>query len=218
VLYALRACRIPVRSGQAIELLTRRVAPDVFELWVVAHGSSSGAVVDHYFTTDDLENDLAYAAPGDLVWATAATSAIPSARLEGGFTAGENIRDGPISHERLPLHLSNTLVLLPVDRRSVGVARKALEGAWTDGTVTLSLSSPDSAAMQGEVPAGHPLATAGPAREINWWSFHAWQLHLLSRPANHGARVAVLRVDEDELHLATGFQDRTRVAYTLRRA
>jgi hypothetical protein len=216
---SLRACRIPVRNGQAIELLTRRVASNLFELWVVAHTAGSGAVVDHYFTTDNLEDHLAYAAPGDLAWATAPLSAIPSGRLKGGFIAGENIRDRPISHERLQYHLSNALVLLPIDRRPAAVARKALLGMWTDGSITLSLASPDLATVRGERPAGHPLATPGRVEELDWWKFRGWQLHLMSRSANHGLRIGVLRADEKELHLANAsLQDRGRLAYTFSRS
>jgi hypothetical protein len=210
----MRTTRLSVHNNQRVELFTRRRAGRAYELWVVISAGNSRLVHDHYFTHDDLEGSLAYARRGDLMWRDAAPAELPRRVGSTGVVVGKAIPKGKIIDFESPrYHLLSAIGGLPIDRRALAAARRTIVGTWSDGPAVACLE-PHSALRLSCDATRHPFSITPPCPAPDRWRLQRWQLHMMNAAHGCGLRVAVIQVDDAELHVAAaptgGLVDRQR--------
>jgi hypothetical protein len=212
----MRATNLVVHGNQVFEIFTRRATSRLRELWVAGTMKRRRVLIHHYLTHDDLEAGLSYAKHGDLVWADVSPSSIPRRSVDLGFVMGGNVPQGHvIDHAWLAYHLP--IESLPMDRIALAGARRRIPGLWSDGAIRVTLGPSRSATLSQPTPRGHPLTVDRGCPPPDRWALSRWQLFLTSSQGHCGLRVAVLRVDDGELHIARARGQGGRIAHIFRR-
>jgi hypothetical protein len=207
----MRKTIIKVHNNSWLEVFVRK-SKQGFEVWVVGMLKGQRRILCHHLTHDDLEQGLGYSKVGDLVWKDAAFSEIPRDVHPIAAEAADNIERGVFVdfkrelRQSLAYHIMGSINILPLDKKEWNVAKEAILGQWTDGiaTVNFQLDCKLAWSCPGERLNPFNSGARGTGYSPNWWSFAGWQLHLLNYEHMAGTKIAVLRVDQQELHVFSG--------------
>jgi hypothetical protein len=219
----MRTASIKIHNNQVLEVFVEK-RKSGFEVWVIGPVKGCRVILSHHLTHDDLEAELEYARAGDLIWRNAVPSEIPGEIHPVANEAAANIKRGMFSdfgklNQSLTYHVMGIINVPSLDRKGWNVAKKAIWGRWTDGVANVGFE-PD-AKLKWSCPTGRPhpfnSGVRGNGHVPDWWSFASWQLHLMNDEHKTGMRVAVLRVDEQELHISND-DDSPRLAHIFHRA
>ncbi len=204
----MRTVAINIHNNQRLELFIEKHKNEL-ELWMVGLAKGHRTVLDHHVTHDDLEARLEYAQTRDLVWRDAARSEIPTAKHPNAIEMEETIKQGTFwDFEKLNQSVTGhfgAIPLLSMDKAEWNAAKKAIQGRWTDGVVTLDVQSNNKlhwscTDLQHPLNVGERVHGHAPC----WWNFAMWRLHLMNDRYKCGTHVGVLRVNGQELHLESG--------------
>ncbi len=217
----MRTVSILVRNNQKLDLFVEKLK-DGFELWAVGIVNGQRVVIDHHLTHDDLQARLEYAQAEDLVWRDADRSEIPAEKHKNALEKEETISRGVFwdyenrAGHSVASHLG-AINFLTLDKKELAAAKKMLLGRWTDGVLTFSVE-PNNRLQWSCADRNHPLnvveRTSG--HLVDWWNFAKWQFAVVNEKHKAATYVAVLRVNEHELHV-TGGGHLHRVAHVFRR-
>lgn len=216
----MRTVSIPVRNNQQLELFVEKLK-DGFELWAVGIVDGNRVLIDHHLTHDDLEARLEYAEPEDLVWRDSDRSEIPTDKHKNALEKEETIGRGVFwdyeNRDRSVTHHLGAIDFLTLDKKELAAAKKMLLGRWTDGVLTFGVES-NNKLQWSCAERNHPLNVVERTRGyvVDWWNFAKWQFAAVNEKHKAATYVAVLRVNEHELHL-TGGGHLHRVAHVFRR-
>ena len=205
----MRTVSIAIHNSQKIEIFVEK-RKACFEVWIVGVVGNRRVVLSHDLTHDDLEAGLEYARAGDLDWRDAARSELPSKTHPVANEAADNIRrrvfaDFEKFHQSIAYHVTGIINVLPIDRKEWNIAKKAILGQWTDKIATVNFQIDSKLKWSCPLDRPHPFNSGARIDGYipDWWSFASWQLHLLNREKKIGMRIAVIRVDEQELHISS---------------
>ncbi len=211
-----RTANITVRNNQVLEMFTEPHESG-FEFWLVAVIKGQRTVLSHHLTRDDLERRFCYARPADVVWRDASASELPHQKHRSAVEEEKTIARSTFWELHRLADYVSVINVLPNDRKTLDAARKAILGKWTDGVASLSFGPDHRLHWSCALGQPHPLnmgsRTVG--QEPDWWSFEAWQLHLMNSERKCGQRIGILHVDDRELHVYSTQPDR--LAHVLHR-
>jgi len=213
----IRTTTIRVHGGKELELFVQERVKS-FELWTVGTTEGKRQILDHHRTNDDLEKRLYYQRPGDLRWTEAFQTQIPKEKHASAIEMEATIkRRKYINHPSTVAHLGyGSVDLLGMDRKTLNAARKAIQGRWTDGHMTCILGPDNHLELSGETEA-HVLNSGWPSTSPirDWWNFGHWRFHTMNIETKVGQMIAVVHVDERELHFYSIHPDQ--IAHVFRR-
>jgi hypothetical protein len=183
-----------------------------FEFWSVGIVKGCRQILDHHFTHDDLEQRLYYQHVGDIRWTETLGGNIPIKKHANANEMEAIIkRGGFVDRPSVVEHLGfGSIDLLGADRKTLDVARTAMIGEWSDGHLTLVLGPKNKLEILSATTAKHFLNRSWPIAQpiLDWWNFEAWRLHMMNMQEKKGQIMAVLRVDQRELHFYSNDPDR----------
>jgi hypothetical protein len=197
----MRTTSITVHNSHRLGIFTE-LKQEGFEIWIVGEIKGERLVLQHVATHDDFERKLTYSEKGDLIWTDANASDIPAkkhivaAEMEKSISRGSFV-DPP----RIVDHFA-VVNLLPLDRKILNSAKKAIIGRWYDDNASFELGRDSRLTVASSCEPAHPLNYVMRAHGVkpDSWSFENWQLHIMNSDRKCGERIGVLRVDSDELH------------------
>lgn len=216
----MRTVALTVHNVEKLELFVEK-RKNGFEVWIVGPWRGYRTVLDHHLTHDNLEAHLEYSSRKDLIWSASVDSEIPLKKHPNAIETETTITQGTYwDYEKLNLsvasHLS-AIALLSADKKEWQEERKAIIGRWTDGVVVLciepggkllwSCSDPQHLLNVGERVHGHAPDS---------WKFAMWEIAIMNKKHKCGTHVAVLRLDQVELHLLLSAHP-YRIAHVFRR-
>ena len=218
----MRTVLISVQNDQKLELFVKKLTRG-FEFWAVGIFNVDRVVLDHHLTHDDLEARLEYAKPKDLIWRNAEQHEIPVKKHNNAILQEETIARHIFwdyenrARQSVTSHLGGGSAFITLDKKELAVAKKMMLGRWTDGVLTFSLE-PNNKLLWICADRNHQLnvieRTSG--HLVDWWNFSKWKFAIMNEKQKAATYVAVVSVNEQELHL-TGGGHLNRMAQVFRR-
>lgn len=215
----MKTTTIPVHNGNQLDVFVEK-KNDGFELWTVGTIKGTRQVLDHHLTHDDLEKRLHYQKPGDLSWEDTIPSKIPTEKHANAIEMEGTIkRRKRIDQPSVVAHLGfGSIDLLGMERKTLNATKAAIMGRWTDGQVMLILEPNNKLEISslGSRPNFFDNCWPPSYPTRDWWNFAMWRFHTLNKEKQIGQTMAVLRVDEQELHFYSNTPDQ--MAHVFKRA
>lgn len=191
---------------------------EYFEIWTVGSIRGIRQVLDHHLTHDSLEERLCYNRPGDILWREAEKTSIPG-RLHANAKEMEGtIKNGKfIDCSSVVDHLGfGSIDLIGADKKVLATAKAAMIGNWTDSEMMIDLYRDHTLLIGGNAPQLHILNVgwhfSDPVR--NWWNFEGWRFCTSNKETGMGQVIAVVQVDERELHFYSAKPDQIAHIFT----